>query len=338
MSWLRAVRCGVWTSRAPGGGVASEFQFKTGNSGWAAVAYNRRLPRINWNSTRDLSPQNSEERAVAAAAAAAAVGLMRFPRSNPPPPPLSTPPLTDGTLAAIAVAVAFVLLPAAVFLIRSSRRIALQRSLARRALRKRAERDAQRERAAAAGLDWGGLLRWAAPLNPPTPPEEVVELSATALLAAMEARDLSAEYVMRCFVARAMAAGRALQCNAEEPFEAAVAEAAACDAERARGGAVRGVLHGLPISVKDQLDMAGFDSTCGLACRTFAPSQSDALLVALARSQGAIPFVRTSVPQLLMLPETFSAAWGTACNPHDLRRTCGGSTGGEGALTAALNV
>ena len=260
---------------------------------------------------------------------------MRFPWSNPPPPPLPTPPLTDGTLAAIAVAVVFVLLPAAVFLIRSSRRLALQRSLARRALRKRAERDAQRERAAAAGLDWAGLLLWAAPLNPPTPPEEVVELSATALLAAMEARHLSAEYVMRCFVARAMAAGRALQCNAEEPFEAAVAEAAACDAERARGGAVRGVLHGLPISVKDQLDMAGFDSTCGLACRTFAPSQSDALLVALARSQGAIPFVRTSVPQLLMLPETFSAAWGTACNPHDLSRTCGGSTGGEGALIAA---
>jgi Asp-tRNA(Asn)/Glu-tRNA(Gln) amidotransferase A subunit family amidase len=39
-----------------------------------------------------------------------------------------------------------------------------------------------------------------------------------------------------------------------------------------------------------------------------------------------------------MLPETFSAAWGTTCNPHDLSRTCGGSTGGEGALTAAPNA
>ena len=46
--------------------------------------------------------------------------------------------------------------------------------------------------------------------------------------------------------------------------------------------------------------MAGFDSTCGLACRTFMPSQRDALLVALARSHGAIPFVRTAVPQLLL--------------------------------------
>ena len=252
--------------------------------------------------------------------------------SIPPPPPLAPPPLLDGAIG-VAVAFAFVVM-LAVVAIRFSRRVALQRSLAQRALRKRAERDAQRERAAAAGLDWPGLLRWAAPLNPPTPPEAVVQLSATELLAAMEARQLSAEYVMRCFVARAMAAGRALQCNAEERFEAAVVEAAACDAERARGSR-RGVLHGLPISVKDQIDMAGFDSTCGLACRTFMPSQRDALLVALARSHGAIPFVRTAVPQLLMLPETFSAAWGVACNPHDLSRACGGSTGGEGALIAA---
>ena len=174
--------------------------------------------------------------------------------SIPPPPPLAPPPLLDGAIG-VAVAFAFVVM-LAVVAIRFSRRVALQRSLAQRALRKRAERDAQRERAAAAGLDWPGLLRWAAPLNPPTPPEAVVQLSATELLAAMEARQLSAEYVMRCFVARAMAAGRALQCNAEERFEAAVAEAAACDAERARGSR-RGVLHGLPLSVKDQIDMAG---------------------------------------------------------------------------------
>ena len=77
------------------------------------------------------------------------------------------------------------------------------------------------------------------------------------------------------------------------------------------------------------------EGLAALACRIFMPSQCDALLVALARSHGAIPFVRTAVPQLLMLPETFSAAWGVACNPHDLSRACGGSTGGEGALIAA---
>jgi hypothetical protein len=110
--------------------------------------------------------------------------------SNPPPPPLAPPPLLDGAIG-VAVAFAFVVM-LAVVAIRFSRRVALRRSLAQRALRKRAERDAQRERAAATGLDWPGLLRWAAPLNPPTPPEAVVQLSATALLAAMEARQLSA--------------------------------------------------------------------------------------------------------------------------------------------------
>ena len=257
---------------------------------------------------------------------------------SPPEPQLPPPPLRPGhwparTVTAIAVTAVSVIL--AFVAIRFAHRVARRRSLAQRALRKRASRDALRERAAANGLDWPGLLRWAAPLHPlPPPPEEVVEMSAAALIGAMERRELSAEYVMRCFVARAMAVGRALQCNAEERFEAAVAEAAAADAERARGAAC-GALHGLPISIKDQIDMAGCDSTCGLACRTFAPSEEDALLVALARAQGAIPFVRTSVPQLLMLPESSNAVWGTACNPYDLGRTCGGSSGGEGALIAA---
>lgn len=55
----------------------------------------------------------------------------------------------------------------------------------------------------------------------------------------------------------------------------------------------------------------------------------------LVQRAGAIPFVRTNVPQLLMLPETFNAIFGTTCNPFDLSRTSGGSTGGESALIAA---
>ena len=38
------------------------------------------------------------------------------------------------------------------------------------------------------------------------------------------------------------------------------------------------------------------------------------------RSLGAVPFVRTNVPQCLMLPESFNAIWGTSCNPHDKAR------------------
>ena len=211
----------------------------------------------------------------------------------------------------------------------------LRRTLTERAARKCRERDAARARAARAGLDWAGLLRWidTQPKSRPSP-QSIVQMSARQLLDAMNAGTLTSEHVTRCFVARAMQVGEALQCNAEEPFEAAVAEAILRDEER-RAGKLRGPLHGLPISIKDQANMKGCDSTCGLACRTFEPKESDGVLVAVARAAGAVPFVRTSVPQLLMLPETFNAIWGTASNPYDLARTPGGSSGGEGALIGA---
>ena len=216
------------------------------------------------------------------------------------------------------------------------RRAAVQRrELAERAARKRRERDAARARAAKVGLDWAGLLRWidTQPKSRPSP-QSVVQMSARQLLDAMNSGTLTSEHVTRCFVARAMQVGEALGCNAEEPFEAAIAEAILRDEER-RAGKLRGPLHGLPISIKDQANMKGCDSTCGLACRTFEPKESDGVLVAVARAAGAIPFVRTNVPQLLMLPETFNAIWGTASNPYDLARTPGGSSGGEGALIGA---
>jgi len=206
-------------------------------------------------------------------------------------------------------------------------------AMAARAARKVRERDAARLRLAGEGLDWLGVLSWAKRAGVTVPPEAVVQLSAVCLLDMIRLGRLSCEYVMRCFIGRAMAAGTALGCNAEENFTAALAEAVECDRDRA-GGRLRGPLHGLPVSIKDQIDMAGFDSTLGLACRVGSPAPQDAVLVRALREAGAIPFVRTAVPQLLMAPETFSF-WGVTLNPWDLTRSAGGSSGGEAALLAA---
>jgi Asp-tRNA(Asn)/Glu-tRNA(Gln) amidotransferase A subunit family amidase len=206
-------------------------------------------------------------------------------------------------------------------------------AMAARAARKVSERDAARHRMASEGLGWLGLLSWAQAAAVTVPPNVVVQLSADPLLNMIRLGRLSCEYVMRCFIGRAMAAGAALGCNAEENFAAALAEAVECDRERA-AGRVRGPLHGLPISIKDQINMKGFDSTLGLACRVGSPAQEDAVLVQALRQAGAIPFVRTAVPQLLMAPETFSF-WGLTLNPWNLGRSAGGSSGGEAALLAA---
>ena len=138
---------------------------------------------------------------------------------------------------------------------------------------------------------------------------------------------------MRCLVARAIRAGDELCATAQEDFARAVAAAAACDAERS-AGTLRGPLHGLPVSVKESIKEAGFDATCGLAARCGQPADADAVLVKVLRAAGAIPFVRTNVPQLLLMPESDNAIWGCALNPYDASRSPGGSSGGEAALIA----
>ena len=202
------------------------------------------------------------------------------------------------------------------------------------------------EHARAAGLDWEGCLKWASSHQtlhrkastggpPLREPSEVLKLTASELLEEMQKGRLTSEYVTRCFVGRAIAISATLNCVAENCFEAAVADARACDVERA-SGTLRGPLHGLPISIKEQYRMTGFHTTCGTCCRlTQPPSSGTALIVSNLQASGAIPFCRTNVPQLCMLPETFNAIYGTTHNPYDLTRTPGGSTGGESALIAA---
>eukprot|EP00929_Paragymnodinium_shiwhaense_P056690 TRINITY_DN28378_c0_g1_i1.p1 TRINITY_DN28378_c0_g1~~TRINITY_DN28378_c0_g1_i1.p1 ORF type:complete len:608 (-),score=147.85 TRINITY_DN28378_c0_g1_i1:102-1925(-) len=204
-----------------------------------------------------------------------------------------------------------------------------------KAQKKRGERDCLRQRWKELGFDWQSVIAWAAQnAKGRLHPVEVIELSASALLAKMEDRTLSSEYIVRCFIGRALAVGEELDMNAEEFFEEALEDAVNCDQERA-AGRLRGCLHGLPISVKDQLHQRNADSTCGLSVRCGVPHKNDGLVVAVLREQGAIPFVRTNIPQCLMLPESFNAIWGTSKNPFDMARSVGGSSGGEGGLLAA---
>ncbi|GAB5357558.1 hypothetical protein AAMO2058_000384500 [Amorphochlora amoebiformis] len=163
---------------------------------------------------------------------------------------------------------------------------------------------------------------------------EIVQMTATELLSRMESGDLSSLEVTIAFCRAAKRLQGSLVCLAETDFETAIAMAKQRDIER-KEGKIRGILHGLPVSIKDQIDMKEFDSTCGLSCRCFKPAHEDAVLVKLLRDAGAIPFVRTNVPQCLFLPECFNAIWGETKNPFNLERTCGGSSGGEAALIAA---
>lgn len=96
-----------------------------------------------------------------------------------------------------------------------------------------------------------------------------------------------------------------------------------------------GPLHGVPISIKSAIDVAGMCCEAGTKLRTGQIANADAPLVSRLRQAGAIVLGTTNTPELLMAWETDNLLYGRTNNPWDLSRTAGGSSGGEAAAIAS---
>ncbi|OWF56746.1 vitamin D3 hydroxylase-associated protein-like [Mizuhopecten yessoensis] len=94
-------------------------------------------------------------------------------------------------------------------------------------------------------------------------------------------------------------------------------------------------LHGIPISVKESFNFKGQDTTGGCASLIGKLAREDAVLVQVLKDQGAVPFVRTNIPQTMLSFDCSNPIYGKTLNPHDPTRTPGGSSGGEGAILAS---
>ena len=104
---------------------------------------------------------------------------------------------------------------------------------------------------------------------------------------------------------------------------------------RARGPIRSGPLHGVPLSVKSSVDVAGWPCECGSRLRKGYVPPEDATLVTRLRAAGAILLGNTNVPEFLMAYETDNSLYGRTNSPWDLERTPGGSSGGEAAAISA---
>ena len=115
--------------------------------------------------------------------------------------------------------------------------------------------------------------------------------------------------------------------------EIALADADAADVARSNGD-TRPLL-GLPVTVKDSIDVAGLPCTGGsLARKNFVPDR-DATAVHRLRRAGAIVIAKTNVPEYTWSYETNNVLHGRTLHPHDPSRTPGGSSGGEAAILGA---
>jgi amidase len=123
--------------------------------------------------------------------------------------------------------------------------------------------------------------------------------------------------------------------------EKALLEADQADARRRAahgqedaGGTASRPLLGVPVAVKDNLDVTGELTTLGTRAQE-TPAAADAEIVRRLRRAGAVVIGKTNVPELCALPWTETQTWGLTRNPWNLEHTPGGSSGGSAAAVAA---
>ena len=114
--------------------------------------------------------------------------------------------------------------------------------------------------------------------------------------------------------------------------EQALIDAAAADASR---GPATGPLHGVPVAVKDDTDVAGHATRYGSNASDQDDKQADAEIVKRLRAAGAVLIGKTNVPELCVWPFTETEAFGVTRNPWNTGHTPGGSSGGSAAAVAA---
>ncbi len=163
--------------------------------------------------------------------------------------------------------------------------------------------------------------------------KHITEPSASAWLARLRKGDISSLELVKQTLSRINEANPRLNAVVADDPETSIKQALAADAQRANGTELP--LLGLPITVKDSINVAGFPCTGGSFARAeFRPSQ-DSSVASRLRAAGAIVIAKTNVPEYSSSYETDNAIFGCCNNPFDIQRTPGGSTGGEGALLGA---
>src|ERR1700687_2286096 len=161
-----------------------------------------------------------------------------------------------------------------------------------------------------------------------------VLLSAREIAAQIRRKDVSPVEVARAHLNRIECLNPKLNAFVDYNPEAVLAQAREAEKAILRGDEL-GPLHGVPLSIKSAIDVAGHRCEAGTRLRAGHIATDDAPLVTRLRNAGAIILGVTNAPELLMAWETDNFLYGRTNNPWDLSRTAGGSSGGEAAAIAS---
>jgi amidase len=153
------------------------------------------------------------------------------------------------------------------------------------------------------------------------------------MLAALRTKQVSAVELLDLHVRRITRHNPALNAIVEPDFERAKTEAQAADARRQRGDDAP--LLGLPMTLKESINVRGLRTTAGMEHWKDFRSEHDAPVTTRVKAAGAVVMAKTNVPQMLADWQSANPVYGRTNNPWDVTRTPGGSTGGGAAALAA---
>jgi amidase len=163
--------------------------------------------------------------------------------------------------------------------------------------------------------------------------DELWRCGAVELAAKIRAREVSSIAVVQAHLDRIAAVNSRVNAVTVVLDEEAVVAARAADAVLSSGADV-GPLHGVPMTVKENIDLAGSATTQAVVGLKDAVAPTDTPHIAQMKAAGAIPIGRTNLPDFGMRWHTDNALHGATKNPWDASRSPGGSSGGDAAALA----
>src|SRR4030095_5382078 len=159
---------------------------------------------------------------------------------------------------------------------------------------------------------------------------DLCTLSLSELPAAIAAREVSPVEALEALDQRIAKVDDKVHGYLSRNLELARQTAAAADLSKPLGG--------VPIAIKDVINVMGEPCTCGSKILLPYRSNYDATVIARLRAAGAVPFGRANMDEFAMGSSTENSAFGPSRNPWDLTRTPGGSSGGSAAAVAAFEA
>ena len=162
--------------------------------------------------------------------------------------------------------------------------------------------------------------------------DELIRQSAREVVAALASGDLCPHDVLDAVQSRVESVDHLINALPTRCFDRAREHA---DRLVAVPPGERGLLAGLPVPIKDLIDVAGVRTTSGSRLReNFVPEQSG-IIVETLEAHGAVVYAKSNTPEFGAGGNTFNDVFGATRNPHDLQLTAGGSSGGAAAALAS---